>query len=77
MIKILVLGALACYAGAISDLQRARTKVPRDQYRSDHTYRMGKVLNGHLKRSHSNTKPCYQWTPAELQELQTKLHGLK
>jgi len=78
MLKVSALALLACYAGASnSDLQRARTKVPRDQYRSDHSYRMGKVLNGHLTRSHGNTKACHEWSPEELQELQAKLHGLK
>jgi hypothetical protein len=34
---------------------------------------MGKVLNKHLKNSHQNTKPCHEWTVAELQEFQSKL----
>jgi len=80
MFKIAALAVLVFYAGATvpsSDLKRARTKVPRDQYRAEHPYDMGKALTGHLKLAHSNTKPCHQWTPAELQELQAKLHGLR
>jgi len=71
---------LACFHVAfsnLSDLQRARTKVPRPEYRADHHYRMGKVLNGHLTRAHKNTKPCHEWATVELQSLQATLHGLK
>eukprot|EP00666_Eupelagonemidae_sp_cell4sb_P007732 gene7732-7257_t len=34
---------------------------------------MGKTLNGHLSRGHPNTKPCHQWTPDELQQLQATM----
>jgi hypothetical protein len=73
----LVAFALLASAQGLDDLQRARTKVPRNDYRADHSYRMGKVLNEHVMRSAGKTQACHEWSPAELQELQTKLHSLK
>ena len=66
------LALLGC-ADAVGDLQRARTKVPRDEYRASHGYAMGKVLNKHLQNAHGNTKPCHEWSVQELQELQSAL----
>merc|ERR1719456_367356 len=60
---------------AIGDLERVRTKVPRAEYRADHHHRIGKVLNQHLEKSHSNTKNCNQFTAQELQTLQAELHA--
>jgi len=64
------LALLGC-ADAVSDLQRAQTKVPRDDYRASHGYAMGKVLNKHLQKAHGNTKPCHAWTVQELQDFQS------
>jgi len=57
---LLVVLALFTSAEGLDDLKRARTKVPRNEYRNTHSYHMGKSLNGHLKRSHQNVKPCYE-----------------
>lgn len=53
-----------------SDLQRARTKVPRGEFRGDNFEKMAHVLNGHLKRSSPSTKECELWTIEELQQFQ-------
>jgi hypothetical protein len=61
---------------ALDDLQRSRTKVPGDAFRAhDHPYSVASMLSSHLERVHKNTKPCNQFTAAELQELQTVLHA--
>jgi len=61
---------------ALDDLQRARTKVPSDDFRAhDHPHSVARMLTSHLEKSHSNTKPCNQFTALELQELQTVLHS--
>lgn len=74
--KVLCLGALlSSGATAIDDLKRARAKVPRMEYRSDIPHDIGQKLNAHLRRSHPNVKPCYQWSSADLQELQASLHA--
>eukprot|EP01065_Artemidia_motanka_P037868 TRINITY_DN46771_c0_g1_i1.p1 TRINITY_DN46771_c0_g1~~TRINITY_DN46771_c0_g1_i1.p1 ORF type:complete len:562 (+),score=188.92 TRINITY_DN46771_c0_g1_i1:59-1687(+) len=65
--------ALAAPALGLGDLERARAKVPRQEYRADHSYRLGKRLNQHLAASHRNVKPCHKWTSAELQRLQATL----
>merc|ERR1719410_920058 len=51
------------------DLRRARTKVPSDPFRGDGQRELDKVLNGHLRKSETNVKPCDEWTTAELQEF--------
>jgi len=62
-------------AAAIGDLERVRTKVPRAEYKADHHHRIGKVLNKHLEKAHSNSKNCNQFTAQELQSLQAELHA--
>eukprot|EP00660_Eupelagonema_oceanica_P001212 gene1212-22984_t len=62
---------LAGGATALSDLQRSRAKLPRKEYKGQHAYHMGDVLNGHITRSHAKVKPCHEWISAELQEFQT------
>jgi len=60
---------------AIGDLERVRTKVPRAEYKADHHHRIGKTLNKHLEKAHSNTLNCNEFTAQELQKLQTELHA--
>jgi len=55
---------------AAADLQRARTKVPRDSHKGSHFAHMSDTLNGFLKR-YPNTKECSEWKAEELQEFQT------
>jgi hypothetical protein len=59
---------------AIGDLERVRSKVPRAEYKSDAAHGIGKTLNSHLKKAHSNTKNCKEFTAKELQNLQAELH---
>jgi len=76
--SFLVAGALLLSPGLAeeaskSDLTRAKTKKPRDEYRGDDQIHMSKVLNSHLKRSEKNTLPCENWSTAELQEFMASL----
>jgi hypothetical protein len=70
-----VLGLFAGFScgAAIGDLERARTKVPRGEYKSD-VHGISRVLNGHLAKAHPNTKACDQFTAKELQNLQAEMH---
>jgi len=56
-------------APALDDLQRARTKKPRDSYRGDTQTSMSKVLNSHLLRNEKHTRPCANWTAGQLQDF--------
>jgi len=56
-------------APALNDLQRARTKKPRDSYRGGTQESMSKVLNSHLKRNEKYTRPCANWTAGQLQDF--------
>lgn len=64
---VLAPSALAAATASTSDLQRARTKKPRDAYRGDDQTQLSKVLNQHLLRSEVATRSCHEWSPAELQ----------
>jgi len=70
----LLLAATAVLAAPMGDLERAATKVPRDEYRNPVPIHMAKTLNTHLTNSHSSTRPCYAWTAIELQELQKEMY---
>jgi len=59
----------------ITDLQRAKTKKPRDAFRGPDQVSMSKVLNGHLKRSEKQTRPCAEWTTTELQSFMAEIAG--
>jgi len=52
-----------------ADLQRAKTKKPRDAYRGDGQEVMSKVLNEHMTRTEQLTRPCADWSTTELQEF--------
>lgn len=68
---LLCLGGPAAAAppALAADLQRARTKAPRDEYRGPDQAGLSKVLNAHLRRAEERTQACDEWTPAELQKL--------
>merc|ERR1719424_2638913 len=59
----------------ITDLQRAKTKKPRDAFRGPDQVAMSMVLNGHLKRSEKQTRPCANWTTTELQGFMAEIAG--
>lgn len=74
--KVLLLFVGLANVQALNDLQRARAKVPRDEFRAPtHANSVGKLLNRHLLKSHRHTKPCNQFSSVELQTLQTQLHS--
>jgi len=65
----LVLGSGNATPASQADLQRARTKKPRDDYRGNDQATMSKVLNGHLTRAEKQTRPCESWSTKELQDF--------
>lgn len=78
--QALLLGALLAASAAYldpRDLQRARTKVPRAQWKGAGHSAMSEVLNGHLTKMFPYTKACEQWTAAELQQYQELLYGYR
>jgi len=62
---------------AASDLRRARTKVPRDEYKGDGFESMAQTLNKYLVKHAPNSRHCDSWTVQELQELQFQLLMLR
>eukprot|EP00928_Gymnodinium_smaydae_P001923 TRINITY_DN1068_c0_g1_i1.p1 TRINITY_DN1068_c0_g1~~TRINITY_DN1068_c0_g1_i1.p1 ORF type:complete len:561 (-),score=109.03 TRINITY_DN1068_c0_g1_i1:126-1757(-) len=63
----LVLAGSCQQPPTVADLQRAKTKKPRDVYRGEDQTALSKVLNGHLRRSERLAKACAEWSPEELQ----------
>jgi len=55
---------------SVADLKRARTKVPRGNFKGDNFEKMSQVLNGHLMRSAPKTQECDSWAVEELQQFQ-------
>jgi len=68
-----IAGTSFASAAPVDDLQRARTKKPRDAYRGPDQASMSKVLNQHLERSEKRTRPCAEWSAVELQDFQAKV----
>merc|ERR1712232_553511 len=62
---------------SVADLKRARTKVPRGAFRGDNFEKMSHVLNGHMRRTSSNTKGCELWAVEELQQFQVLMMLLR
>lgn len=56
------------------DLHRARTKVPRAQWKGEGHDGMTGVLNNHLYKMFPQVKACSEWTAEELQALQSELY---
>jgi len=56
-------------APAVQDLQRAKTKKPRDAYRGPDQGAMSKVLNQHLQTAEHATLPCDKWSLQDLQDF--------
>jgi hypothetical protein len=68
----LLLGASAEVADH-RDLHRARSKVPRAQWKGDGHGNMAEVLNAHLRKMFPHVRACAEWTVEELHELQAEL----
>merc|ERR1712147_491409 len=60
-----------------SDLKRAKSKVPRDEFKGNDFESMSATLNEYLLRHAPNSKDCDLWTVEELQELQLSLLMLR
>lgn len=58
-------------SASLSDLKRAKTKKPRDDYRGADQESMSKVLNQHIMRAERSTQACEHWTTVELQNFMT------
>lgn len=69
----LSLVATAALAAPMGDLERAKAKVPRAEFRNPIPANMAETLNNHLTNSHPNTKPCHEWSVADLQEVQAEM----
>ena len=64
---LLLLGHADASPASAGDLQRAKTKKPRDAYRGDDQTVMSQVLNQHIKKAEKQTLPCADWSTADLQ----------
>jgi hypothetical protein len=51
------------------ELQRARTKKPRDEYRGQDQSELSKVLNKHLLRAEKTVRACAEWELKDLQDF--------
>merc|ERR1712216_334783 len=60
-----------------SDLRRARSKVPRDDFKGDDFESMSQTLNKYLLKHAPQSKYCDLWTMEELQHLQISLLMLR
>ena len=60
-----------------SDLKRARSKVPGDNFKGDDFQDMSETLNKYLQKHAPKSKDCDQWTMEELQQLQISLLMLR
>jgi len=60
-----------------SDLRRARSKVPGDDYKGDDFQSMSSTLNAYLLKHAPESKSCDLWTMEELQQLQISLLMLR
>merc|ERR1719265_564483 len=60
-----------------SDLRRARSKVPRDEFKGDDFQSMSQTLNKYLQKHAPKSKNCDLWTMEELQHLLISLLMLR
>jgi len=61
----------------VVDLKRARTKVPRAEYKGDDFQSMSATLNKWLMKDAPNARDCEEFTVQELQALQAQLYVLR
>jgi hypothetical protein len=62
---------------SVQDLTRARTKVPRTEYKGSSFQSMSKTLNHWLLKHAPNSRKCEEWSVEELQQLQRTLLGVR
>lgn len=62
---------------AAKDRARAQTKVPRHHFKGRDFAHMSEVLNDWLIKDGVSTKPCAEWTTAELHKLQAQIYLLR
>jgi len=53
-------------ATALDDFQRARAKIPGEDFKGEDAAARSRVLNKHLLRSEDATRPCEEWNLHEL-----------
>lgn len=61
----------------VSDLKRARSKVPRAAYKGDNFQNMSSTLNRWILKQAPNSKNCDDFTVEELQRIQMTLYMLR
>lgn len=61
----------------ISDLKRARSKVPGTAYKGENFQNMSSTLNGWIQKQVSNTRKCEDFTVESLQRIQLTLYMLR
>merc|ERR1712070_633921 len=60
---------------SVYDIHRAKTKIPRPNFKGHGQAGLSAVLNNHLKASEgSRVRPCHQWSPVQLQDFMLKLN---
>merc|ERR1719456_496873 len=60
---------LLCAAATQRDWLRAKTKIPRAQYKGDTQTELSKVLNSHLLKTEASTRDCGSWNHTDLQDF--------
>lgn len=56
------------------DIIRAKTKVPRDEFKGDSFTHMSQTLNGWLQKGGASTRACDDWSTEDLHQLQAVLY---
>jgi len=65
------------WKSGVQDLKRARTKLPRVEFKGHNFQTMSKTLNGWLLKHAPNSVACHAWTIDELQQFQRLLFSLR
>merc|ERR1712086_1096513 len=65
------------HTAQISDLKRARSKVPGTAYKGENFQNMSSTLNGWIQKQVSNSRKCEDFTVESLQRIQLTLYMLR
>ena len=76
VLSLCLVGTLA-FGPTLPELHRARTKVPRSEYKGPGSDGLAKALNVHLNAAEPNIKPCEEWSPQELQAFMRTVHDAR
>lgn len=71
---LLLPGGASAAPKALADLERAKERVPRAEWKGHTFSEMSAVLTGSLRRSGHRVKHCAEWSVEDLRELQLRLH---